>query len=345
MVNKTKKLLNSMKPRPQMVAPIGTEIIIPNHSGVSVHPEFKAAVGDIDLTAYVLKAGDSMTGDLQIQEGTGGTMKLQSTASGSTNLLFASTDELIEYLEISPTGGKNEFHMHSRNFYLKSNTKDLLEIDDTTGDIDFKSNNLTSLGTGHDAFSDFVANEHIDWTNTSTAFKTTGTAQIGQATLLSSVPTLHIKNNDTDMESGETAGIILFEGNRNEKIGARISATASDDWVSAGTYRHPTKLTIGVQDSSSGDETLTPLLTFNHEENIPITFHDDVDMEGTVTFSGVILADTGLQQNGSWVIRSDNSFRAPQLADAAAANNSIYYSTDASKLVFKDGGGTVNNLY
>lgn len=31
--------------------------------------------------------------------------------------------------------------------------------------------------------------------------------------------------------------------------------------------------------------------------------------------------------------------------DAAAPNNSIYYSTTASKLVFKDAGGTVNNLY
>jgi hypothetical protein len=33
------------------------------------------------------------------------------------------------------------------------------------------------------------------------------------------------------------------------------------------------------------------------------------------------------------------------MADSAAANNSIYYSTTASKLVYKDAGGTVNNLY
>jgi hypothetical protein len=32
-------------------------------------------------------------------------------------------------------------------------------------------------------------------------------------------------------------------------------------------------------------------------------------------------------------------------ADADAPNNSIYYSTDASKLVYKDSGGIVNNLY
>ena len=32
-------------------------------------------------------------------------------------------------------------------------------------------------------------------------------------------------------------------------------------------------------------------------------------------------------------------------ADADAANNTIYYSTTASKLVYKDSGGVVNNLY
>lgn len=32
-------------------------------------------------------------------------------------------------------------------------------------------------------------------------------------------------------------------------------------------------------------------------------------------------------------------------ADADAPNNTIYYSTTANKLVFKDSGGTVNDLY
>ncbi len=39
------------------------------------------------------------------------------------------------------------------------------------------------------------------------------------------------------------------------------------------------------------------------------------------------------------------AFNPPSMADSAAANNSIYYSTDASKLVYKDPGGSVNNLY
>lgn len=46
---------------------------------------------------------------------------------------------------------------------------------------------------------------------------------------------------------------------------------------------------------------------------------------------------TAVRANGAWMPAS--------LADASAANNSVYYSTDAGKLVYKDSGGTVNNLY
>jgi len=44
-------------------------------------------------------------------------------------------------------------------------------------------------------------------------------------------------------------------------------------------------------------------------------------------------------------IRTDGSFKPPSLADAEAQNNSIYYSTTQSKLVYKDSGGIVNDLY
>lgn len=38
-------------------------------------------------------------------------------------------------------------------------------------------------------------------------------------------------------------------------------------------------------------------------------------------------------------------FNPVSMADGSAANNTIYYSTTAGKLVYKDAGGTVNNLY
>lgn len=44
-------------------------------------------------------------------------------------------------------------------------------------------------------------------------------------------------------------------------------------------------------------------------------------------------------------IRPDGSWKPPALADSAAANDSLYYSTTASKLCYKDASGTVNPLY
>ena len=44
-------------------------------------------------------------------------------------------------------------------------------------------------------------------------------------------------------------------------------------------------------------------------------------------------------------VKSDGSIQPASLADSAATNNSIYFSTTASKLVYKDSTGTVNNLY
>jgi hypothetical protein len=44
-------------------------------------------------------------------------------------------------------------------------------------------------------------------------------------------------------------------------------------------------------------------------------------------------------------IRNDGSIKPASLADGDAANDSVYYSTTQSKLVYKDSGGSVNDLY
>jgi len=44
-------------------------------------------------------------------------------------------------------------------------------------------------------------------------------------------------------------------------------------------------------------------------------------------------------------INANGSITPATLADSAAANNTIYYSSTAGKLVYKDSAGTVNNLY
>ena len=53
-------------------------------------------------------------------------------------------------------------------------------VDVGTAGIDI-TGNLTISGTGHDSFSDFVANEHIDWTNASSNFSTSGSHTIASA--------------------------------------------------------------------------------------------------------------------------------------------------------------------
>lgn len=63
MADKTDRILRTLKPRPQIQAPIATEMFLPNHSGVSSHKEFQNTT---KLNNYVLKAGDTMTGDLEM---------------------------------------------------------------------------------------------------------------------------------------------------------------------------------------------------------------------------------------------------------------------------------------
>ena len=42
---------------------------------------------------------------------------------------------------------------------------------------------------------------------------------------------------------------------------------------------------------------------------------------------------------------NDRFFLPASVADGAAPNNSIYFSTTAGVLVYKDAGGVVHNLY
>jgi len=45
------------------------------------------------------------------------------------------------------------------------------------------------------------------------------------------------------------------------------------------------------------------------------------------------------------IVNYDNSITLPSLADAGAANSTLYYSTTQSKIVWKDSSGVVNGLY
>jgi hypothetical protein len=67
--------------------------------------------------------------------------------------------------------------------------------------------------------------------------------------------------------------------------------------------------------------------------------------KGKTQLVGNLLVGSSMDALGTEIIDANAFFRPKSSADASAPNNSIYYSTTASKLVYKDSGGTVNNLY
>jgi hypothetical protein len=69
----------------------------------------------------------------------------------------------------------------------------------------------------------------------------------------------------------------------------------------------------------------------------------------TVGYNPVgVYHNTWAGANSIWAlgaVGTDAGFAPPSLADTAAANNRIYFSTTANKLVFKDSAGVVHPLY
>lgn len=64
MVN-TRNLIKSLTPRPQTLQPIASDMFIPNHSGISSHPEFKKAISEITTTgatgSFTAASGETVT--------------------------------------------------------------------------------------------------------------------------------------------------------------------------------------------------------------------------------------------------------------------------------------------
>ena len=77
------------------------------------------------------------------------------------------------------------------------------------------------------------------------------------------------------------------------------------------------------------------------------TYIDCVGVSGTTIFRTNSGNKTPLTLGAGEDISAtfQHGIRIGSLADGSAANNSLYYSTTQSKLVFKDAGGTVNVLY
>jgi hypothetical protein len=100
---------------------------------------------------------------------------------------------------------------------------------------------------------------------------------------------------------------------------------------------------IGAAAGVNGYNAIT--LTDQFLVNVRNAAYKGMVVKGAASQSGPLIEG---QNNGGTPLFShlaDGSLRLPHLADASAANDTIYYSTTSSKLVFKDPSGVVNPLY
>lgn len=90
-----------------------------------------------------------------------------------------------------------------------------------------------------------------------------------------------------------------------------------------------------------------PFLSITGTWNAGGVTHNGIKLNVTDTSSATnsTLLDLQVASSSKFSVHKTGAIIPVSLADSAAPNSSIYYSTDASKLVFKDSGGVVNNLY
>lgn len=79
--------------------------------------------------------------------------------------------------------------------------------------------------------------------------------------------------------------------------------------------------------------------------NPPVVSSKGIFLQGCASYTANYLEIQDSGNNVLTQIDSKGAWHPPSVADSAAQNNSIYYSTTANKLVYKDNGGGVNSLY
>ena len=153
MADKTKRLLNRInKSRPQVKTPISDDMFLPNHSGIKNHPEAKNAFWTTDTNQT------GITGNKT------GTFNLTTTGEGGFGGLMPYD---------SATYDLGSVGLRWRSLFLSADAN-------VGGDI-----NVTGTVDGIDIATDVAANTthrglvnpHIDWTNASENFKTSGTGE------------------------------------------------------------------------------------------------------------------------------------------------------------------------
>jgi hypothetical protein len=166
----------------------------------------------------------------------------------------------------------------------------------------------------------------------------------------------------------DNAGNMVFANALGNTVFTIISASTKIDFqaISIGTAGYPYSPSVAL-DTTNGSEvgfylpsgygsnTLsivtarTPRMTFGATGNVLVSGFTASTVGLTIKAAASQTANIQEWQNSSSTVlsavKADGSYQPASLADASATNNSVYYSTTLSKLVYKDTAGTVNALY
>ncbi len=207
--------------------------------------------------------------DLVIEHSSSGGMSILTPNSSTGNIIFGSpTDPLGADLRWNLDGRK--FTIGTRNVgsslkFVSGGGVDALIIDENQN-FDFQDGDLTTTGAilgggaGHDQFSDFVANEHIDWTSASSNFLTTGTINLngsGGLTEILSSSILEIRHS-----RDASAPIIDFRG-----LPLDTSSSAQFRFGLSSGSSGPNEITLIAPDSTTIASSIgTGFIDFNRNQ-------------------------------------------------------------------------------
>ena len=155
-----------------------------------------------------------------------------------------------------------------------------------------------------------------------------------------------ITDGDSNTCIGTNAGGALTTGDENTLLGdsAGGALTTVNGCVCIGYQAGSANTTANLLFIDNSN-TATPLIGGDFANNRVGINLDPSALTASFGVAGDIDCTTGYKIDGSNRIDGSGFFVPVISSDAAAPNNSIYYSTTAVRLVFKDSGGGVNNLY
>ena len=190
------------------------------------------------------------------------------------------------------------------------------------GGINMNTNAITGGGAGHDQFSDFVSNEHIDWTSTSSSISTTGTITSSDITIFDVTPILVFK--DSNGVGGAATGFIEWRDANNTRLGTLGNGSSGTDdlnWKNESSGGHINIETTGAGkvNISANDVIMTGSLSGVVNVTATGNLSDGIEsatVAELIGYSGQIQMWNGLIANipSGWVI-CDGANGTPDLRD------------------------------